>query len=209
MLTVLTGLVFPLVLGWDRRRKERKVAAEEELEKVKREKALKRVRDGFHALYKAYRELDRAIKLIGGHRAMILCAHNGGGVPGPTKQAKVTILYETDAPGVREVREDFIGRPLDLQYAGLISNLLNKEVLHLVTEDLDDGFLKIHYSADGVKASYVALVGTSDNGVFYLSVNFSDCDKPFTPKRMARLAAIHSSIANIYSQFPEVFEEAV
>ncbi len=191
----LTTILAPVVVRW--------------FEKQSRKKKIKRHGEGYFALYQVFQILIQLTDDVKSHRALILASHNGNGVPSPGRAVKITALYEHEAPGVPKVQEEWISRPVDAQYSELLTNLFSKGAVRLKTDEIPDGQLKDHYEAEGVKSAYVAKIGLSDRTMLYLSINFTDTDEPLTPARKTLINGSLHRLKQLYSQFPEVFEESI
>ena len=188
----LTALVSGIIglskmWAWFRRRRQRKARA-----------GILAAGQAAHTIYAA---LSDALSDLPVQRVMVLECHNGGGVPQVDSQLKASIRYEIHGPGlpgVRDLMQDF---PLDAAYNKLLLDLRGARFLELTPANMDDGFLKDLYVAQEVQKAYIAKVGYSETGMFYLAAQaLSTPDRPVVIR--ATLSLIAGRIATALDLLP-------
>jgi hypothetical protein len=109
---------------------------------------------------------------IGGCRAVLLKAHNGGSIPHGGSSLKVTILAEATTMGVPCVRLSYQARPItDTQYLRLIRDVDRAGLLLVRTRDLEAAtMLRDEYERANIASAYVAVVLREPERWYYLSV---------------------------------------
>ncbi|GJM44966.1 MAG: hypothetical protein DHS20C21_18080 [Gemmatimonadota bacterium] len=153
--------------------------------------------------------LRAAVNRCGCCRVLLIESTNGGGVPGPTNPAKVTVLYDATDGKTRSIAGKWVEVKPDHQYSELLRDLsLDDGVVHLVTEDLEPGDLKTLYQADEVEQSYVYRLAATEREMIYVSYNFPH-NEELSPKQVDAIRETRLRIDQIVHENDETYRKAV
>ena len=147
------------------------------LQKKYRKNRKQRIANIWADIVKTGNTLKQVVAEADAIRALLIRSQNGGGVPGPTSPATVTVLYDACAKGTRSIVGAWNETRADHQYCDVLRRLAQNGRVHLVTEDMDAGDLKDLYERDGIKQSYVFRLGATETQMVYLSINFGFAEK--------------------------------
>ena len=108
----------------------------------------------------------------------VIKSQNGGGVPGPSAPARVTVLYDATDGKTRSIAGRWNDVLPDHQYSELLKNLaVQDDGVHLVTEEMEHGDLRTLYEADGTLQSDVFRLAATEKSMIFLSFNFPHGDE--------------------------------
>lgn len=143
-------------------------------------------------------QLDRLAREVGGQRALLLKAHNGGQIPRASSTLKITIMAEAHAPSVQSVAGEYDARLLtDRGYLRMLSELDEVELMLLRTKDLPKrSMLRDEYEREGLSAAWICVVKRDPRRFFYLSVS-SDRDFKDSPTERAAVRACAAKLSRL------------
>jgi hypothetical protein len=128
--------------------------------------------------YKGIREMYETLHLMLGSfhakRVLLLRCENGGGIPGPGRKVFTSVAAEACEDPKMATRDEWQKRPVDRQYAELLTDLYDNGWSLLQTETMIPGPLKDLYTRDGIVSTLVVRVAQVEGAFFYMSINYSD-----------------------------------
>lgn len=112
---------------------------------------------------------------IGAARIVLLMAENNGGLPKPGAQVYSSVVHEVFGDGQVSIKADWFRRPVDGEYAKILSGLIESEdgKVCLTWETMPESPLKDFYKAHGIVGSRVYEVGSRDHAYYYLSCTWT------------------------------------
>lgn len=146
---------------------------------------------------------DRASAL----QAMFLYVHNGGRAVSPTRPLLSTVLGEAHAPSAPPRVGRWSSRALDPQYSAIVKSMLVEGMVHTVTADLPECWLRDAYVTDGVVESLTVLVHGDEHckaGIWYVSLTFArEVDSNARDVARALAAQVHRVVVDFESEAGE------
>lgn len=144
--------------------------------------------------------LDAMRRDTRGNRVLLLCSHNGGGVPKLGSPVYISVVLESHDEHLPSIREEVQRRSFDGPYEELLAAVVDKKSAVLETTDLETGCqLRTIYEAQGITQSHVYLVRISkDLSILYLSIQFTDPDMKITANEQRVLDAGLAKLTNIF-----------
>lgn len=116
--------------------------------------------------------LDHLREVLGGDRALILRAHNGGSDISATKPLYTSVMFQKTGAGVDKIEWKSV--PVEDDYWKLLRDLEQQSDHSLVlsVEDLTPGSaLRNQYESAGIRHSYVFKLYTTPKELWYVSIN--------------------------------------
>lgn len=145
--------------------------------------------------------LNRLVTELPVARALVLKAHNGGGMITPSSQLKVTCRHEMWTAGLPSVKDAFTDFSVDAPYVAMLNRLSAETFLELHVEDMPAGWLRDLYESQDVKTGYLCACGYSNRGFYYIA-----CQALGRP---ADTAKIRSALRMEASRIASAFDLAV
>lgn len=130
--------------------------------------------DTIRKMSKIYGLMDELKSTIGCDRVLICFMKNGGGIPRPGAELNVSVLFESYDSNFVSISEWWQNRRVDQQYIKTMSELEEKNVIVLHTEEMQGCLLKDTYYAQEIEASVIGKLKEAQNRYYYMSCNFKD-----------------------------------
>jgi hypothetical protein len=103
-------------------------------------------------------------------RVLILKIENSGGLIDPKVQLYVSVLHEDYTFPVVSVKNKYSKLPIDQVYVRMLHELIQRNGVHYVVPEMEDGLLKSIYASSGIKAANIYYLGSDPKAVYIMSV---------------------------------------
>ncbi len=187
ILSVLGGLV-TLFFGVDRIRKW--------IKRYRQRQVRAGLQESTKAAHEVYSCLVKLIFKSGVDRVMVLKCKNGGGIPGKASKLYISAEHEVFSPVLPAIRESFQDFPIDHAYTLMLQDLMSERFKVLKTDELPDGHLKVLYETQKIRVGYVALIGYSTDGMYYIAAQ-SKRENENTAKIRGEMSLAAGQIASV------------
>ncbi len=155
------------------------------------------------AIWKGHSELYEQMNQIlfgtTANRVLILIANNNGGIPSAGHPVFISCLHEVHDLKAPSVKDDWDRRQIDAQYARLLSEIIERTEVDLVTADMKSGTLKTVYEGHNIERAWVRLVVRSKRHLIYVSAA-STLARELRATEKVHLDSAAHRIAKILSQ---------
>lgn len=173
--------------------------------KPKREHAIK---EYIKITDKIYKIISDTSKDLNASRILIFKTENGGGIPRLGSQLYSSIMFESNDPPLKSIKEDWQRRLIDQEYINVLSATLNGDVVRITTADLPESQLKYIYEAAGIKNAAVFNLFSDDKCYVCCSIAYT---KPFmnsdSPEKKALIDSLKHKLKSLLEQSNELMKE--
>ena len=163
---VITAIIGPVLI----------IAIKKFVESRSPEKRSQRTLNALKDLGDLYVSIGTLRVEIGAARIVLLMAENNGGLPKPGCQVYSSVVHEVFGDGERSIKADWFRRPVDGEYAKILSKLVESAdgAVSLRWETMPNSPLRDFYESHGIVASRVYEIGAKNNAYYYISCTWTE-----------------------------------
>jgi len=153
------------------------------------------VLEGIEGLRAVYQVLEKALTHC--DRALLLSAHNGGGVPNPATPFWVSAIHwAVGDPHRRETLNSYNRIRCDSHSITMLLTMMNGDgTYHFDMEKNDGAMLKAFYLNEGVVDAYLVFIGIRNGHFAFMS--FASFTKKFTDADLTKFRLIANDVRNL------------
>lgn len=151
----------------------------------------------FENVSSVYDTLNELMIEVKPSRILLLCAHNGGGIPQVGKPFFSTILHEV----VRDLdpgKKSWQNQPLDQAYIKILSEMYMSDMYTIRTEDMETSILKNLYLDVGIQQSILVKIGVHQKKLYFLSLNFCDNEAHSLPQAFNKIRITIQRLSKLF-----------
>ena len=163
----------------------------------RQDKNIKRAFRGLAALSRSLSSMEDVVhqKAIA-DRAIVLAAHNHGGLPHPGRPFFVSAIHAcARTKEMTDIIDTYKDMPVDAAYTEMIIDVFTNGFVLLDVETMKPGMLKKLYELEKVGQSLIIKLGFCDNSLVYMSYAKLQSSGGFRPNEITLLKLMAAEIA--------------
>lgn len=117
-------------------------------------------------------EMNRILAAVGADQVILLCTHNGGGIPTAGSRVRSSVITEVYSARAVSVKDRWVNQELDQEYTRLILDVIEQGMVRNVVSEMPPSKLRDVYVNNSVYKSRVYPLRTEKLVFYYVSITW-------------------------------------